>query len=163
MFFWGIIRRCWCFLHINLYRKWVFNGCEALESGSIAPKNHFFTTFLPRIHYTLEGCGMVLRLTFSFLQPMLEHMRDVHGQELQSFPCPVDGCTSVYLQRFEMEDHVKKGRHSIKKTCEKCGVVSQVIVAHFWAMLFFGFFQYSKPLQCRPIQMRIYHSNESCS
>ena len=44
MFVWGIIRRCWCFLHINLYRKWVFNGCEALESGSIAPKNHFFTT-----------------------------------------------------------------------------------------------------------------------
>ena len=86
--------------------------------------------------FILQNWCLVFSLFFPFLQPMLEHMRDVHGQELQSFPCPVDGCTSVYLQRFEMEDHVKKGRHSIKKTCEKCGVVSQVIMANFLAMRF---------------------------
>ena len=61
---------------------------------------------------------------------MLDHMRDIHGQELLHFPCTMSGCTAVYLQRFELDDHIKKGRHSIRKTCEKCGVVSQSMEQH---------------------------------
>ena len=76
--------------------------------------------------------GRFLRIikSFIFTQPMLDHMRDIHGQELLHFPCTVTGCTAVYLQKFELDDHIKKGRHSIRKTCPKCGIISQSMEQH---------------------------------